>query len=363
MPEQEVTQSAFTKARKKFSHSAFIELNQGLNEALTQRLPLQRWHGLRLLAVDGSKLRLPNIPALGEHFGTSTNATDTPCPQALYSTLYDVLNHFVLDAQVARYDASERDLALAHLNAVGPGALVLFDRGYPAFWLFAAMIERGIDFCVRLPWNLYKASEALVLSGARERCFTLHPSAEAQRDCAALGLSTKPLTLRLVRVALASGETEVLLTSLRDTERFPAKEFQALYHYRWGIEEAYKRQKHPLALESFSGHSVEAILQDIHARVLTYNLTALLAFAARPRIAQATATRRHVYQVNWTRAFSKLRHTVLHLLLHNTGPAFLDALVAAVARDCEAVRPDRTFPRKGRRSRVNGRVSGYKPTC
>jgi hypothetical protein len=234
---REVSAAALTKARRKLSHTAFIELNRCLMASTAEALPLRRWHGLRLLAVDGSKLRLPNLPVMRKQFGVGTNGNkETPVAMALLSTLYDVLNHVTVDVQVDRYDASERDLALAHLGAIGPGSLVVFDRGYPAFWLFAAMQARGIDFCVRVPWNFYKECETLVIRGLRENMMTLKPTAEAQRQCRALGLPTEPLNLRLVRVVLDSGEPEVLVTSLLDTSAFPAAEFKRLYHLRWPVE-------------------------------------------------------------------------------------------------------------------------------
>ena len=46
-------------------------------------------------------------------------------------------------------------------------------------------------------------------------------------------------------------------------------------HQRWGIEEDYKVMKSRLTIENFSGFSVEAVLQDIHAKTLTKNLAAV----------------------------------------------------------------------------------------
>ena len=53
-------------------------------------------------------------------------------------------------------------------------------------------------------------------------------------------------------------------------------ELADLYHGRWRIEEAYKRLKHRLGLESVSGLSPHALLVDVAAKVLGDNLTALL---------------------------------------------------------------------------------------
>ncbi len=45
------------------------------------------------------------------------------------------------------------------------------------------------------------------------------------------------MRVRLGRVRLTGGETEVLATSVLDAERIPARPFAQLYHKRRGVEE------------------------------------------------------------------------------------------------------------------------------
>ena len=66
-----------------------------------------------------------------------------------------------------------------------------------------------------------------------------------------------------------------MATSLVDIKKFPRKSFLNLYHQRWFIEEDYNIMKSRLEVENFSGVSVEAIQQDIHAKVLTKNIAAI----------------------------------------------------------------------------------------
>jgi hypothetical protein len=39
-----------------------------------------------------------------------------------------------------------------------------------------------------------------------------------------------------VRIRLSTGETEVLVTSLLDSEKYTTQMLKELYHLRWGIE-------------------------------------------------------------------------------------------------------------------------------
>src|SRR5690554_6601195 len=100
---------------------------------------------MRLLAVDGTRLALPNHPSVAEEFGVHQFGpkADSPRSLAMGSLLYDVLNHITIDSQMAPYAASERDLLLQHLGHVKPGALSLLDRGYPSFWLLFLLRAKG----------------------------------------------------------------------------------------------------------------------------------------------------------------------------------------------------------------------------
>src|SRR5438132_10163962 len=65
-----VTAGAWTHARAKLKHTAFIELNQQvvLPAVNQEDQPLQRWRGHRLFGHDSSLIRLPDSPELAEEY-------------------------------------------------------------------------------------------------------------------------------------------------------------------------------------------------------------------------------------------------------------------------------------------------------
>jgi hypothetical protein len=83
------------------------------------------------------------------------------------------------------------------------------------------------------------------------------------------------MRVRLVRHVSSSGRVRVLATSLTEGVA-TAAELGDLYHGRWRIEEAFKRLKHRLGLESVSGLSQHALLVDVATKVLADNLACLL---------------------------------------------------------------------------------------
>ena len=132
-----VTKSAFTQARKKLKYGAFVELNRVQIDYFYQSLRPQTWMGWRLLAVDGSTMQVPNTPENLAHFGAWQPAKGGPCPMARVSQMFDVLNDVTLNALIVPKTFGERELAADHFAHLCPSDLILLDRGYPAFWLFA----------------------------------------------------------------------------------------------------------------------------------------------------------------------------------------------------------------------------------
>lgn len=82
--------------------------------------------------------------------------------------------------------------------------------------------------------------------------------------------------VRFVRVRLETGEYEVLVTNLLNTQDFPTEEFKTLYHLRWGVEGFYRILKSRLNLENFSGKTAESVYQDFYATVYLTGIETIL---------------------------------------------------------------------------------------
>ena len=140
---------------------------------------------------------------------------------ARVSQLFDVLNEITLDGLIVPKAFGERELAAAHFAHLQAGDLVLLDRGYPAFWLFALILSRKAHFCVRMKLSSWIIVKQFVASGLSEQIVILQPGYAACQECHARKLSTEPITVRLVRVELNDGDVEVLVTSLLDSPTYP----------------------------------------------------------------------------------------------------------------------------------------------
>ena len=109
-----------------------------------------------MCAIDGTSIRLPNEPDIIEHFGVHNGREDQQaCAMGMASVFYDVLNKIVIDSGVHPRLTSERECAEDHLQFSNDSDLVLFDRGYVAFWLYAYLLKHNISFCMRAKTDVW----------------------------------------------------------------------------------------------------------------------------------------------------------------------------------------------------------------
>lgn len=355
-----VTKSALTQARRKIKYEAFMELNQVQIDYFYENYPLHDWHGFRLLGIDGSMSDLPNDNQkneIGAHFGYWKSRHGTATPKARVSQMFDVLNKVTIDAIIAPKEQGERVLAAFHLKAVGPGDLILLDRGYPAFWLFVMMSKQGAAYCARI--SNWKVVDDFIKSGLPETIITLTPSYEAKKECRSRDLPTDPIKVRLIRVELEK-EIEVLATNLLDSDAWPRHLFKKLYAGRWPVEEDYKKLKSKLQVENWSGKTVHSVYQDFHAKVFSKNLTCILAHQAQEEVLKQSANKKHDYQVNMSNLISKMKDTIVSFFKQSSISPILEWLWIMMTKTLEPIREERSYPRKKRvkRKRFPG---NYKP--
>jgi DDE family transposase len=301
---KEITASVFTHARKKLCPEVFVSRNDVLVESFYHRSPSTSKTGIRrILAVDGSRLELPNNTEVVEAFGRANKQPDAK-PLGIVSALFDVVNKVVLDSSINPADSSENHLAFNHLGKVRHGDLVILDRGYKCLWLMLGIVQKGAEYLIRLPVNAFKEVELFERSDEMEAIVTLHPTPKVIRQCLDLGIEAVSLRVRLVKVILDTGEKELLATSLMDRDLYPVTIFKELYTLRWGVEEEYKTMKSVLEVEQFSGKSPHAVRQEFYAAIFLSNLQSVIAREKdiQESIDKKSERRKYEYQENRTSA-------------------------------------------------------------
>lgn len=351
---REVTKGAFTQARAKLNPWAFQRLNEVTVKSFYKEAEYHVWNGMRTLAIDGSRLVLPNHPDVISEFGQhqfGPNA-DSPRSLAMCSMLYDVFNHITIDSRLETWSSSERTLLLSHIEKVEAGDLLLLDRGYPCFWLLFLLKARGIEFCVRLQNDWWLEAKNLKESEATERIVSFSlPKKDRKKLDGYPQIQDSSIICRLIKVELENGETEILCTSLTDKEKYKLNDIKELYHYRWNEEEAYKLLKSRIEIESFSGKTARAVKQDFFAKVFLMTLCAAYVHPIEEKVIaeyKADKNRKHGQKINRTNALATTQNILVGVLIKHQFKKALEAFDILVENTREIIRPGRSFERKKR---------------
>lgn len=348
---REVTKSALTQARAKLKPEAFKRLNEVAVETFYRNADYYVWHGMRILAVDGSRLALPNHSTIKKTFGVhgfGPNA-DSNRSLAVTSLLYDVLNHITIDGEMAAYTCSERELLMKHISKIGNGDLLLLDRGYPCLWLFFLLKAKGVEFCMRIKEDWLQVKD-FSESEDQQRIvkFTL-PKKDRGKLAEYPEIWTQELECRLIKVELPTGETEILCTSLTDYEKYDISDFKELYNLRWNEEESYKLLKCRGELEKFSGKTDKAVLQDFYAKIFMLTMCAAYAHPIAEKVKEEykeDQNRKFAQQINRTNALANFMDLIIPAFLKKKVQEALKVFDDLVYKTREIIRPNRSVPRK-----------------
>lgn len=365
VPKRILYKGNLSKARAKLNYTAFIELNDHLARSFCESFNPETWFGFNLLAVDGTTLRVPDEHAISSHFGVwNSNKGQAPCPIARASQMFDVLNKITVDALIKPKSQGERELASLHFLKLMPQDLILLDRGYPANWLFKLILSMDANFCARISYKRWRVVKKFYLSGEKEQIVKIKTPPQSAQKCREMGLDINSIKVRMIRIELESGETEILVTSLTDMQKFSYELFSDLYHCRWPVEEDYKTLKYRLEVENFSGKSVHSVYQDFHAKVFSKNLASVIASTTKKEIAKKSKPLKYVHQINFAQALSKMKNTIVLLFKRpiDIVAELVEDLRTIFIKTTEAVRPNRKFPRNHRVKQKRFFLE-YKTTC
>ena len=196
--------------------------------------------GRRLVAIDGMCLDVADTTENDTWFGRGgvNKGERAAFPQARVVALAECGTHVMFDAVVGAYTTAENTLARELVDRLQPGMLLLADRGFCGFPLWARAAATGADLLWRAMSNM-KPRHIKTLSDGTWLA-ELRPAGNA-------GRTTAPLTIRVIDYQLDDGRlndtTYRLFTTLLDPTEAPAVDLAVAYAQRWEIESTFDELK------------------------------------------------------------------------------------------------------------------------
>lgn len=341
--------SAFCQQRDKVSSSALEYIFKNMVAQCDEHVVFK---GYRLMAVDGSDLRLP----LNSNDENSfiRNDENTKGYNLLHlDAMYDLLQHIYVEASVQSKRGMNEHKALISMvdqSNVQGKVIVIADRGYESFNNIAHFQEKHWNYIIRskesygikinLPTDKDFDIETIITLTRRQTKETkelmridphryrwiqqhttfdyLHPRENKLYD----------IPIRVVRFKISENSYETLFTNL-PADDFPAETLKLLYKMRWDIETSFRELKYNIGLASIHSKKYDLILQEIFSKLIMYNFSALIAY----QIKMPPNKR-----INFSNAVNFCRQ-------YYNGKITEKILLTLISKYLSSIRPDRIYKR------------------
>ena len=189
------------------------------------------YRGWRLVAVDGTTFDLPDTVSNVDFFGRpgSTRGSGKGAyPQARVVAVAECGTHAIFAATTGPLSTHETVLVRRLFAALGPGVLLLADRGFLGFELWREAAATGAD----LLWRVKSSAVLPVIEQLPDGSYLSHIYAGRDKNRHA-----DPITVRVVEYTMPGQSTVYrLITTIADPADAPALDLAALYTQRWEIE-------------------------------------------------------------------------------------------------------------------------------
>ena len=351
---------AYCKARAKLPERFLQRLTCDVGQQLEAEAPdAWRWHGHRVVLVDGSTLSMPDTPANQQAYPQQrSQKPGVGFPILRWVALLGLATGAVLASAFGPWrgkQTGETALFRTLLDDLRPGDVLVADRYYCSYWVVALALARGVHVVFRkhhLRHTDFRTGRRL---GRNDHVVTWtkpqRPAWMGQADYEALPAT---LSLREGRTRITTPGCRVkdlvVVTTLLDPDAYPLVDILDLYHERWHVEIDLRSIKTQMKMEILRCQTPQMVRKEIWAHLLAYNLV---------RKVMAQAAEEHGVsprQLSFAGAMQTLNE--FRTLLLTAAAADLLALgsdiLQAIASHRVGDRPDRWEPRK-----VKRRPKGY----
>ncbi len=268
--------SAVAQARRRLGEDPMRWLFERCSETWAHESARRfAWRGLALYGVDGTTARVPDSPENREYFGGSFGPQgDSAYPVVRIVTLMTLRTHLLAAASFGPYARSETIYARTFWPQVPDQSLVIGDRNFFDAKVLIPLASHGIARHWLIPAKSNFRWRVVRQLGPGDDLVEMKVSTNAHVANPAL---PDRWEMRAIRYERRGFRPRVLLTSLVDSERYPAAEIAALYHERWEMELGYDEVKTKMLerRESIRSRRPAGVRQELWGVGLAYNLVRL----------------------------------------------------------------------------------------
>jgi hypothetical protein len=273
--------STLCEARHSLGAAPFYLLwNEIVTYLASQATPGAFHRDMRLMAIDGFVVDLPDRPLLARIFGRPKSGRAAGAfPQARILALCETGTHVIWRHLIKPIRCGEVTMAATLLRHLEKDMLLLWDRNFLSYANVTQVLERQASLLARIKKNLIFTPLRRYADGSF--LAKMYPSSWHREQ------DQKGVPVRIIEYTFAdpkrpgAGEKHRLLTTLMHPALDPAKTLIELYHQRWELELAIDELKtHECERPVLRSETPAGVIQEIHGLLLAHYVVRVLMFEA-----------------------------------------------------------------------------------
>jgi hypothetical protein len=273
------------EARKRLGVAPLVRLAAEVIKLLaTPQMPGAFYGGMRLMAVDGFVVDLPDTPDNDRVFGRPGNQKSPGAfPQAQVLGLVEAGTHVFWRWLIKGCHVGECRMLKPLLKKLQSGMLLMWDRGFTSFELVKQTLDRKAQLLAHWKNNRILPPRCVLSDGSYlARIYANDSDRRADRN----GIDVRIIEYTLDDPARPGcGEKHRLLTTLLDEKLHPALTLVELYHLRWEEELAIDELKtHEMERPVLRSQTPGGVVQEIYGLMLGHYVVRTLMCEAAKRV-------------------------------------------------------------------------------
>ena len=267
--------AAYCEARNRLPTALVEALYKRVGLHISDNAPLRsRWHGRRVLFIDGTGTTMPDTPDNQRAYPqSSSQQPGVGFPEARMVALSCAATGAIIDTTIgpAKGKSTGELTQMRTLSrSLRPGDVLVGDAIYETFWTFLMLQGIGCD-------GVFEINGSRTRPGKRRTLLKLErPSRPEWMDPETYCSCPRQILVRQVVKRQRGYEPRIFLTTLTDANQISDRQIVKLYLLRWNVETDFRSLKCSLNAGILSCRSPEMIEKELAVHLLAYNLTRLL---------------------------------------------------------------------------------------
>lgn len=277
--------SAYCQARKKLESKQLEAVLAATSINLQKHSQEHRWHGRRVVVVDGTGLSMPDTPENQAQWPQqSSQKPGCGFPQARLCGCFCLHTGALLSYRLGSRKRQELPLLREQWDTFESGDIMLGDKGFCSYYDVWQFQKRGVDSVFTLARRTpVEAASAIAVLGDDDLLIRWpKPKWNKALSYTKEEWETMPehLVLRQIKVTVSEPGFRVksyyLITTLTNNARYSASDLADLYAQRWDVELFFRDIKTTMGMDILRCRTPDMVNKEILMHWIVYSSLRLL---------------------------------------------------------------------------------------